>query len=395
MDAGRRRDSEAGSAGTIAVIELPDASFDGSQPDGRIAWDADMADVIENGEIDSADAFDAPDTDTECFEESIEIEVVAYGLDIYIMMDALLFSQFWSPVLTYEEMLLWSEVRQEISAFVDDPESEGVGVGIQYYGRIDFDGDPTRPTYCEVSTYEEPAVAIAELPDNAEEIKSSFPTNPFNTSPVVPALEGAIRHAKSRVPDHPERKQVVFLITGTSGLFDPFCDSTLESLNNTAEQGYVGDPSIATYVIGIYASDLDFSPMTTFLRDVAMQGGTSRPYLASLNREDPELAQKLGEARDAAKQTACGFNLPQEYRDGLPEVVEPDLASIVVTTNDNETIELQTVRDGSYCNAEESGWYFDDPENPSSLVACERTCKMLNLVSISHAELRLNCPNSR
>jgi hypothetical protein len=396
LDAGRRFDVGTDSAGTVGVLERPDASFDGSQPDGRIVWDADMADVMEYGEIDIADALDASDDapDNECFEERIEIEVVPFGVDIYIMMDALLFSGFWTfPTLTPDETLLWSEVRQEISTFVDDPYSEGTGVGIQYYGRIDLDGDPTRPTYCEVSTYEEPAVSIAELPDNAEEIKASFPINPFNASPVVPALEGAILHAKGRVPAYPGRKQVVFLITGTSGIFDPFCESSIENLNNAAEQGYMGDPSIATYVIGIYAFDIDFSPMTTFLRDVAMKGGTSRPYLASLNRQDPELAQKLGEARDAAKLSACGFNLPQGYQDGLPEGIDPYLASIVITTDDDETIELQTVRDHSFCNPDEPGWYFDDPDNPSSLVACERTCEILNSASISYAELQLTCPN--
>lgn len=406
IDTGRIGDSGIVGADSTVVPQQIDASYDGNLDDVKISLDAALADGKANGEIDGNSAIDAstdaPDDaiDNECFEETIDIEVANLGLDIYIMMDALQFSGFWNlPTLTSDQITMWSEVQDEISAFVDDPDSEGIGVGIQYYGRIELDGDPLITTYCDVSNYKEPAVSIADLPGNAEEIKASFPTISLATSPVVPpvvpALQGAIAQAKSRVPDNPGRKQIVFLITGTGGIFDPFCGSNIQYLINTAEQGYAGNPSIATYVIGIYRLDIDYSPMIDDLGDVARHGGTLRPYLASLSRPVPELARKLGEARDAAKLTAkaCGIDLPQEFQGRLPATVDLDLTSIFVTTSDSQTMELKAVRDHSSCTSGELGWHFDDPTNPSSIVACEQTCERLNSESIDQAKLRINCPN--
>lgn len=389
LDAGRGSEDETSNAGR----EEPrrDAGFDGSGLDGAMAQDAEEVNLAEDAEIHNSDASDA--LGDECVAERIEVEFEPLELDVYIMMDALLFTGFWSPVPTPDQLILWTEVRREISAFVDDPDSEGIGVGIQYYGQLEFDGDPMTSTSCEVSTYSQPAVPIAKLPDNAEDIKDSFPDVPFPTSPAVPALEGAILLAKSRVTTHQGRRQVVFLITGPSVLgIDPICGSSTQDLYPVAERGYSRDPSVATYVIGIYRS-IEYTALLDALRGVAIRGGSSHPYPASISRENPELEIELGKARDDAKRSACAFHLSQEYQESLPTAIDPDLASIVVTTDDNETIALKRVYNHLYCNSGETGWHFDDPTNPNELVPCEKTCEELASKSISRVELRLRCPD--
>jgi len=406
------RDQGTGNAGNGEP--LADA-----QSDGAAAEDAEDANLAKDADIDSGDASDA--LNNECIKARFEVNYEPLGLDIYLMVDTFLFignftnwsdllndlmfplpNTSWSDVLTPTQFQLWKEVRPEISAFIDDSDSEGIGVGINYYGQPE---SILNPISCDPDTYEQPRVEIAQLPANAEAIKDSLRwRTPISTSPAYPALQGAINHAKSRVQTNSGRKQVVFLMTGAIGLIsdaDPMiCESSAENLEKIAAQGFA--ESIATYVIGIYNPENSFldegQVLTENLSGAAVQGGTSLPYRASLSEEKPEIALELEKARDVAKRSACSLIL--EDQEGLPgaidpELAKPDLAKIVVTITDGDPLEFPAVRDHSLCNQIATGWHFDDPSNPTSLVACEQTCRALNseYESISRIELQLHCPN--
>ncbi|MBN1655449.1 MAG: hypothetical protein JXA30_16910 [Deltaproteobacteria bacterium] len=388
VDAALLRDRRVSSVDSEAAFTPRDSSIDERLLDGESYGDTDLV------EIDETDSgLDRDGSNESCIEERIEVDVKTLGLDIYVMMDAFLFTGFWSPVLTSDQQNLWLQIRQEIAGFVDDPESAGIGLGIQYYGKVDIDVGAPRPVSCEASTYAKPAVPIAQLPGNANRVKVSFPLTPFSGSPVVPALEGAIEYAKSRVSTYSDRKQVVFLITGTSGLFDFICGSTIEILNSVAEQGYKGSPSITSYFVGIYPGDLNFPPIGDFLREAALLGGTSQPYLASIGGSEPGLEQRLSEARDSATLSACRLDLPSRYRGGFAQPLDLDLVSLVYQTPENETVEIPYVFDHSFCSSGQEGWYFDDPIDPNQIIACEESCKTLNSLLVSQVELRIVCPS--
>jgi hypothetical protein len=137
----------------------------------------------------------------------------------------------------------WSAVLDAINGFVNSPSSAGAGVGIGF-----FEG----PDFCGVASYAKPTAPIAALPAAASAISSALATNsPGGTTPTEPALAGAIEYAKAYTSSTPGRTAVVVFVT--DGMPNG-CNSTVAGAAAIAEAGYLGTPSIHTYVIGLGAT---------------------------------------------------------------------------------------------------------------------------------------------
>ena len=293
-------------------------------------------------------------------------------LDIYIMMDG---------SLTVEIPMVRRSAMAGVIAFLKDPDSNGTAVGIRYYG-----------LGCEAAEYAVPNVQVAELPGNTAALENFQPSD-LSPLPVVPALRGAIQHARERQNriGLENTKQVVFLLT--SELFLDGCGFSPEDLDNAAQEGFLGSPPIETYVFGVGALNvLDPSVRISFLEQldrIALQGGTDQPYLVDLGLSEEEMATRLAEARDAARPSRCDFAYPDWRVGDLPG--DPELVTLTYTRPVGDRVRVPRTSDASECDPLSIGWYYDDPVEPSRAIACGRTCEIIESNPSPEVDFLLGC----
>lgn len=293
---------------------------------------------------------------------------VAYNrrLDMYLMVDSNITLPFVGG---------WDNLVSGLSVYADHPRSAGTGVGVRFFG-----------LECTPNTYAMPDATVEPLPGNAAAIKSAFPL-PFNFSPMRPALEGAIVHARSRANAHPEWKQVVVFMTDGFST-DISCLTTPDSLVDIAEEGFTGTPSIPTYVIALSSPELppnfwDPTDRLGPLEQVARAGGTGDPRPIDLQAPAGDIVNALLDVQRAAE--PCEYVLPVDLS------VDVDQLALALW---NSTEPVPRVERRGLCD-EDPGYYLDDPDAPRHLVACPQTCDTIradgnrpNLLTGCEAPLR-------
>src|SRR5262249_37567061 len=125
-------------------------------------------------------------------------------LDIYVMLD---------QSLSMIEAVAgggnkWTAVTGALNTYVNQPNQNGVSIGIQYFG-LGLAG-----ASCNTPDYATPAVEIAPLPGVAQAFTASLAAHaPSTVTPTSAALQGAINHATAWAKAHPGDKTVVVLAT--------------------------------------------------------------------------------------------------------------------------------------------------------------------------------------
>jgi hypothetical protein len=254
----------------------------------------------------------------------------------------------------------WASVTQAFTQFLNAPESTGIGVGLQFFG-----------TSCDVATYATPKVPIAVLPGNAQPITAAFPILPFETTPTDPALRGAVQYARTWQTGHADHKVVVLLVTDGE---PNECSSTLASVTQIAADGFGGNPSIPTYVLGLGLS-------LTNLHQIAMAGGTNQAFIVDPN-SGTALAQAMNQIRGSA--LPCDYALPKNTTD-------PRKVNVDFTPNGGTTTRLVYVGDAASCDPVKGGWYYDNAQMPSRIIVCSQTCDTFRKDPNGRVDIVLGC----
>ena len=191
----------------------------------------------------------------------------------------------------------WTALVRAFKQFLSKPTTAGIGVGIQYFGL----GPPDQSS-CNPDDYANPDVEIAPLPGNATAIKNSLSNHmPTSDTPTVPALTGAIAHARAWAAAHPTHVTVAVL--ATDGL--PFGCGTMNDVTPVvaaAADGLAGTPSIKTFVIGVPPMN---SPIDN-VGQIATAGGTT----AIIFDNTGDVAQQFVDALDKIRgsvQLSCEY----------------------------------------------------------------------------------------
>lgn len=272
-------------------------------------------------------------------------------LDIYMMVDDS------GSMVPY-----WLQTIDAINMFFRDPASAGIGVGVSFFG-----------SSCESSSYAQPRVPISPLPGNLSQLEQAFPAIPIEGTATLPALQGAIQHARSWAATNPEAQVVVLLVT--DGL-PTECGSTVENVTETAREGFAGAASVKTFVVGIG----DIGALNAF----AAAGGTDKALITQPGAAQ-ELVRALNNIRSAA--LPCDFKLPTEA--GL---VQTDRVNLRHTAADGTETTIGAVRDHASCDLQRGGWYFDSLATPTRVIACETSCRQLNSQG-GEVKILLGCPS--
>jgi hypothetical protein len=333
------------------------------------------------------------DPDAGCAGEGHKAEQLP--LDIFIMLD-----QSGSMEDTVAGGgTKWDAVTNALKSFVTQPGLNGIGVGIQYFGQpptkctCSVDADCSPDDFCDYglcfncefgfdscdsADYSKADVEIAALPGVAPQIISSINLHsPSTGTPTLPALQGAIQHAKDWAMSHPGH--VVIDIFATDG--DPGeCDTSQSSINAAAAAGYSGTPSIPTFVIGVGDS-------LSALNGIAAAGGTGQAFIVDTTQN---VNQQFIDALNAIRGAALGCN----YEIPMPMSGTPDYTKVNVeyTPGGSTTAQvIPQVADKASCPASGDGWYYDNPSKPTQILLCDSTCNTVSKDGMGSVNVVLGC----
>jgi hypothetical protein len=276
------------------------------------------------------------------------VELQRDRLDLYLLVDDSASMVLW-----------WQDTISAINAFITDPNSAGIGVGLQFFGIA-----------CDAASYAQPRVPIAPLPDNTAALMAAFPILPTEETATLPAMQGAVTYAKSWATQHPERRTAVLLLT--DGLPEE-CGSTVDNVAQVAREANQSSPSIPTYVIVIGA----IGALNVF----ASAGGTGDAKLVA-----PGSAIELQQALDGVRLAArgCTFRLPGDPTDSRVQL------NVVREHSDGARATLPAVADAASCDVQRGGWYYADATAPSTIVLCPASC---NGLGTDRLQATSNCPS--
>jgi hypothetical protein len=212
-------------------------------------------------------------------------------------------------------------------------------------------------------------------------------------TPTVPALRGAIDHARAWGRAHPDETAVVLL--ATDGL-PTQCgqDATnqgqgtpqpIEDVLSIAASGLAGDVPVRTFVVGVFEAG-DTSGRDN-VNELAKAGGTERAVLIDSSGDvDQQFLDALRALRSG--QLGCAFQLPASN-------APLDYFQVNLQFNSGgRSQQLPFVGDLAGCDATPSGWHYDvDPAQtrPSAIVVCPNVCAQIKAAPAASVQMQLGC----
>jgi Mg-chelatase subunit ChlD len=329
-------------------------------------------------------------------------------LDIYIMLDK-------SGSMTSDNK--WTNCTIALQTFVQSPEADGIGVGIQYFP---FTGPPPPgcamcmdcncifgPTCgcsgcssscmngvctatciggtadsCNPMDYSMAAVEIGLLPGNAQALINSINSiTPNGGTPTRPALEGALNHARDWAVANTDHKVVVVL--ATDGEPTGCTANTIADSQNIAQQYLNGTPSVPTYVIGVGSS-------LTSLHAIAQSGGTNMAYIVD---GGPNTTQQFLDAMNAIRQSAglaCEYQIPAVTDGGA---IDPQQVNVqYIPGNGGPAQDILHAQSAADCHPVDGGWYYDNNAAPTKILICPATCTIIEADDLGKIDILFGCP---
>jgi hypothetical protein len=297
-----------------------------------------------------------------------------------------MFDQSGSMSVPAGEGTRLEEVRAAMTDFALDPASQGINVGMAFFGF-----HPFGETSCDPGSYSSPAVNFGMLNDYANVLIATMNTiEPTGETPTGAAIRGACEYTRTWAQVNPSHRVVILLITDgvpeAPVSRDPTVTPELEPCDPNladavaATQECVSSSPVDVYVLGV-------GPNLGALNDIAVAGETGQAYLAEGADVSTEVAAALNAIRGAAI-LPCDLTIPEP-----PPGQNLNYNEVNVLFNRSGEIEpilyAETV---DRCDPATGGWYYDDINNPTRIVLCPQTCGTVTSQSVGNAlRIGLGC----
>ena len=305
-------------------------------------------------------------------------------LDMLIMMDRSISMGDSDPkYLLVGGGTKWVEVRKGFDAFFQLPQSQGLGVGIDFFGQ----------DTCDVQAYSTPEVDIQALPNVASAILSAYDAqSPGGDTPMGPALQGALTYAQGWAQNHPDHTVIVVLATdgaphGCGADLTP--SSVLHTSVDTIAQipaAYAaGTPSIRTFVLGIEGQEVSVDDFSYSANTIATAGSGQ----AVIVQANSDLATEFSAALDTIRGTAappCNYSVPVPTNGVALDLTKVNVALL---PNGSDPEGILNVPDATQCDY--GGWYYDPPGAPVSIKLCPKTCDVVSQLNGAGFEVLFGC----
>jgi von Willebrand factor type A domain len=301
----------------------------------------------------------------------VSVEAEAVPVDIYVMMDR---SVSMNEPVAGGTQTRWEALREALERFTSAAKDRDLRVGIGFFGKSGARDDAID---CDPAQYEVPRVEVGRIAEVAPRLVDAMrATAPGGLTPTLPALRGALNHAREWARSNPGRATSVVLVTDG---FPTQCQDPI-SLPAIAEEAAAARneaPFVRTFVIGLAAGfNLD---------SLARAGGTEHAYLVDEGDVASSFATALGNISDSALD--CEYELPEPPGGDLE--LDYERVQLLYTPAVGEVEEVPRVLGAEACGRNPNGgWYFDSVSSPSKISVCPCTCTHLGA---GRVDVRLGC----
>ena len=276
--------------------------------------------------------------------------------------------------LSMEDNGKWAAATAAIATFVEDPQTAGFAIGLQYL--------PIGNQDCVFGDYVRPAVAVRPLPGNAKAIEASLAnTQPSGTTPMLPAMQGVMEYARALLIGDPTRTVVISLITDGQPEGCPAQLNSTSAIAAVAAGGLAANPPVLTF-----ATALEDDLFAQGLDTVAAAGGSGRAIRVST---PATAAQQLVDSLTTLRETAreCRFAIPAV---GDAQPTATDIGVSVRATAASLPRDAAYVGSGGGCTGADAFW-VDDPTKPVWVTLCPALCARVHAAPATRVEVTAGC----
>lgn len=270
----------------------------------------------------------------------------------------------------------WNDTVSAFTSFFTDPEADGLEVALRFWPQGGCNDNT-----CDVDACAQPQVPLGSLADGAHEqalVNLFMATDPNGNTPMSAALGGATQWAlDQQVVAEAVKRYVVILVTDGE---PNGCQENINTIANIAGNAYQsGD--ILTFAVGLQGSN------ESDMDAIAAAGGTMTGFFIGSGNAQADLLAALKQIQQTA--VACTFAMPESESAG--EVVDPNKVNVTYTPVGGQTATITQVASEADCTAQNGGWYYDDPADPSIIQLCESTCNAVQQNEGASVEVVLGC----
>jgi len=269
----------------------------------------------------------------------------------------------------------FDDTKAAFTAFFQDPQAAGLQVALRFWP---FDGcdDVT----CDVDACATPEVPLGLLSDAAHRqalIDAFNAKTPQGPTPMSAALAGAAQWAHDHIAATPGPEKVVIILV-TDG--EPHgCVEDITVISQTAADAWSTD-GVRTYAVGLQGS------AEADMNAIALAGETNAGiFIGSGNAQQDLLDALLAIAGDAVD---CSFVVPDPS--DPQSQLDPRQVRVEYTPGSSATELLDHVADASACGAS-GGWYYDDPNDPTTITLCPSSCTAAQADSQAKLAVAMGC----
>jgi hypothetical protein len=242
------------------------------------------------------------------------------------------------------------------------------------------------PDSCANTDYATPAVEIAQLNGAAGPLTAAIMAHsPGGATPTAPALHGVIDHASAWATMNPTHKVVALL--ATDGLPTECSPLDIPSISAIAQSGVNGNPSVPTFVIGVFAA-ADAAAKAN-LDAIASAGGTTSAFIVDPNANvEQAFLDALNKIR--GQKIACEFQIPDPPMGQTLDYMKVNVQYTAPGAPMAKTIFY--VGSAAKCDPMTGGWYYDiDPTKgtPTKIIMCQQTCDSFG--GTGQVDIQLGC----
>ncbi len=305
-------------------------------------------------------------------------------LDMYIVFDR----SGSMSTSTSSGASLWDATKQAFIDYTNAPESDGVGVGLEFFppgtgsgadcllgappncpvGCIPFVAFcvPAGDSGCNINDYLPPAVVIQPLPGVKSQIVTALNgTSPGGGTPTVPAMQAAAQAVTAYASQHVDRKVIIVLATDGN---PNDCNSDIAGVANIAATAASLSPPVNTFVIGINNSGVN----TSGLDQIAASGGTSKALIVDPANAGAEFLAAMLAIQGQA--LGCTFAMPTPDPGAT---IDPNQLNVWYTPEGGTETIIYKVAGAGACDPTLGGWYYDNPANPAEIILCPTSCNAI------------------
>lgn len=244
----------------------------------------------------------------------------------------------------------WTNAKAAMKSFFNGNDAKGMNASMTLF--------PATKNACQVTQYSAPQVAITALPSTAfgAALDATKPDENDLGTPTLQALTGGFNYAKS-IATTSAKDGTLALVLVTDGEPNKCDGNSVDANVNLAK---LNASTIPTYVVGVGKS-------VGNLDKIAVGGGTKAAIIAGADpaKATQDLVNAFNQIRVSA--LSCDYAIPAAP---AGQTFDRDKVNVQFTKGNDPATAIgysQECKNGS-------GWKYDDPQNPTRILACDQTC---------------------